>query len=58
MIIQMEEQFFRSIDVDRAYRKAGIATEMMRVVADTYGKDIGKPSFTAVGGKNTLKKIE
>jgi len=54
----MEEQFFRSIDVDRAYRKAGIATEMMRVVADTYGKDIGKPSFTAVGGKNTLKKIE
>lgn len=41
-----------SIDVDMAYRRSGIATEIMKVVADMYGKDIGKPSFTAVGGKN------
>jgi hypothetical protein len=46
------EPILWSIDVDSAYQRAGIATEMMRAVADMYGKDIGKPSFTAVGGKN------
>jgi len=41
-----------SMEVDKDYQKTGIATEMMRIVADIHGKDIGKPSFSAVGGSN------
>lgn len=46
-----------SMDVHEAYRRAGVATEMMKIVADIYGKDIGKPSFTAVGGKNVSSPV-
>ena len=41
-----------TMEVNRGYQRAGIATEMMKTVAEIYGKDVGKPSLNAVGGKN------
>ncbi|MCS3528630.1 GNAT family N-acetyltransferase [Acinetobacter johnsonii] len=38
------------MNVDSAYQKAGIGTEMMKLAAEIYGKDFSKPCFTAVGG--------
>lgn len=39
-----------SMDVETAYRMAGIGTQMMRVAAKLHGKRFGKPSLCAVGG--------
>lgn len=41
-----------SMDVTESYRRAGIATEMMRLAVEIHGPDFSKPSFSAVGGKN------
>jgi hypothetical protein len=41
-----------SIDVDEEFRRVGLATEMMRRVAQIYGSDIRKPALRAPGGKN------
>lgn len=38
------------MNVEPAYQRAGIGTEMMRVAAELHGKRFGKPSFSAVGG--------
>lgn len=41
-----------SMSVEDDYQRAGIATEMMKLVAKMYGKDIGKPDSNAEGGSN------
>ncbi|MCD4502144.1 GNAT family N-acetyltransferase [Chromobacterium vaccinii] len=40
------------MNVDRAYQRSGIATQMMRLAAELHGKRFGKPSFNAVGGSH------
>ena len=40
------------MNVDESYRRAGIATAMMELVAELYGPDIGRPSFNAIGGSS------
>jgi len=37
------------MDVDDEYRRAGIATAMMKRAVEIYGPDFEKPSFTANG---------
>lgn len=39
-----------SADVKPEYQRAGIATEMMKLVAELHGRRIGKPVLNAVGG--------
>lgn len=38
------------MNVDTAYQRVGIGTEMMRLAAEIHGKGFKKPSFNAVGG--------
>ncbi|EAU54905.1 GNAT family N-acetyltransferase [Mariprofundus ferrooxydans] len=40
------------MNVESAYQKSGIGTQMMRVAAELHGKLFAKPSFCAVGGKH------
>ncbi|WP_329837278.1 GNAT family N-acetyltransferase [Stenotrophomonas geniculata] len=42
--------YLRHMDVDEAYRRAGIATEMMRLAVEVHGPSFGRPSFLAIGG--------
>ncbi|ELA8174532.1 hypothetical protein WKW81_08625 [Vibrio alginolyticus] len=39
------------MNVNTDYRRAGIATEMIRRGAEIYGNDFAKPSFLAYGGE-------
>lgn len=39
-----------AMNVDAAYQKAGIGTEMMKCAAEIHGTRFGKPSELAVGG--------
>ncbi|EOV6289286.1 hypothetical protein ACN93C_004503 [Vibrio parahaemolyticus] len=39
------------MNVEMGYRRAGIATEMIRQGAKVYGDDFAKPSFRAYGGE-------
>lgn len=41
------------MNVESAYQKAGIGTQMMRVAAELYGKRFGKPSLLVVGGSHS-----
>lgn len=41
-----------SMNVDAEYRRAGIATAMMREAAELHGPDFAKPSFLATGGSH------
>lgn len=52
--VQFEERdgnpvLFR-MDVDEHYRRAGIASEMMRHAVTVHGRKFGRPSFSATGG--------
>jgi GNAT superfamily N-acetyltransferase len=38
------------MEVDDAYRRAGIATEMMRLAVEVHGTNFGRPSFMVIGG--------
>jgi len=40
------------MEVEPAYRRAGIASAMMKIAAQTYGRDFGRPSFSAQGGSS------
>ena len=40
------------MNVSTEYHRAGIAYRMMEIVVDLYGKDIGKPQFNGVGGRD------
>lgn len=41
-----------SMNVEPAYQRAGIGTQMMRLAASLHGKRFCKPSFSAVGGSH------
>ena len=43
------DPYLFGMDVEATYRRAGIATAMMKLAAEIYGKSFDKPSFTATG---------
>ncbi len=44
-----ERAILYGMDVKEEYRRAGIATAMMRYAVTIHGADFGKPDFTATG---------
>ncbi len=51
-------EFLTHMSVDEEHMRAGIANEMMRLVADLYGPRIGRPSFNAAGGSSASSSAD